>query len=288
LFLARLIGKSQPAKCVVLDGCYWEEGTRQLDSLLAHPPAVGYDRPARYGRSFAHTLISMLRKPNIYFVVYGSDERLVFAERWSIPRDRVFWIPYHANPWCEAIEPQEQTPTDGYVFAGGNSLRDYRPLIAAASQIPAKIRIASSLIMPPLPSNVEACVLSEQEYRQVATRARVHVVSSIKNVPRSTGQASYLSAMLLGVPVVVTDGLAVADHLRHGEDALIVPPGDAAAMADAVCACLQDTELRARLSTQGRAHAMQNFAMAPFCDRQYRQMCEIWRAHEHRLSRDPW
>jgi len=63
-----------------------------------------------------------------------------------------------------------------------------------------------------------------------------------------------LEAMAGGKPVVATDipGSGVPWVNRHGETGLIVPPGNAAALADALAALLADPNLRARLGQGGR------------------------------------
>jgi glycosyltransferase involved in cell wall biosynthesis len=56
-----------------------------------------------------------------------------------------------------------------------------------------------------------------------------------------------LEAMAMSRPVVATDVDGMGEMLAHGEDALLVPPADADAMADALRRLLGDDELAARL-----------------------------------------
>jgi glycosyltransferase involved in cell wall biosynthesis len=69
------------------------------------------------------------------------------------------------------------------------------------------------------------------------------------SVPSRDGTAvSVLEAMAAGVPNVATDAPGIdPEILRPDETALLVPPGDSAALASAVVALGRDEELRARL-----------------------------------------
>lgn len=64
-----------------------------------------------------------------------------------------------------------------------------------------------------------------------------------------------LEAMASGLPVIATPAGGVADHLRHGENGLAVPPHDVAALADAIVRIVQDRSLAAALGKGARATA---------------------------------
>jgi hypothetical protein len=279
ILVAGLLARMAPELCVVLEGCYWEEGTRvlQRDRRGRRIRPEGYDPPARAGQSFAHALVAWVRRPSVYYIVFGSDERRTFAARWSIPRERVVAMPYHAHRWAEDLPRDE---IDGaFVFAGGDSLRDYRPLLQAAPDLAAPLVIATTLPMPPSPPNVRSGALEQGEFQAMAAQAAVHVVPMIPDPPRSSGQSSYLDALMLGIPVVVTEGPGVRDHLRDGHDGLIVAPGDPVALAVAVNRCLNDIELRRRVARDGRTRARAEFTHRAFRDREYAQLLSVWRRH---------
>jgi glycosyltransferase involved in cell wall biosynthesis len=61
-----------------------------------------------------------------------------------------------------------------------------------------------------------------------------------------------LEAMEAGLPIVATDVGGVAEAVTAGETALLVPPDDAPALAEAIRTLLEDPELRSRLGR--RAH----------------------------------
>jgi glycosyltransferase involved in cell wall biosynthesis len=90
----------------------------------------------------------------------------------------------------------------------------------------------------------------------VAARLRASSVSinpsRVDNMPNSV-----LEALACGVPVVSTDVGGVPFLVRDGESALLVPPADPAAMAQAILRVLRDLSLAQRLRDAGPAIAGQ-------------------------------
>jgi phosphatidylinositol alpha-mannosyltransferase len=64
-----------------------------------------------------------------------------------------------------------------------------------------------------------------------------------------------VEAMAAGLPVVASNTPGYDEVVRDGIDGLLVPPGDATALAGAVARVLDDPDLRARLSAAGRERA---------------------------------
>ena len=71
-----------------------------------------------------------------------------------------------------------------------------------------------------------------------------------------------LEAMAMAKPVVATNAGGVPEIVVHGETGLLVPPGDAAAMAEAVMTLLQDPGFAARLGAAGRRRVASKFSLA--------------------------
>lgn len=73
-----------------------------------------------------------------------------------------------------------------------------------------------------------------------------------------------MEAMAAGRPVVASAVGGLPELIADGEQGLLVPPGDAAALAEALARCLGDTGLRDRLGESGRrrAEAFSTVAMA--------------------------
>ncbi len=74
--------------------------------------------------------------------------------------------------------------------------------------------------------------------------------TTVDNAP-----VSVIEAMACGLPIVSTNVGGIPFLLKDGEDALLVPSGDVAAMAAAVRRLLTEPETAGRLSRNGRAKA---------------------------------
>jgi glycosyltransferase involved in cell wall biosynthesis len=91
--------------------------------------------------------------------------------------------------------------------------------------------------------------LDRDAMAQLLRQARVALnPSRVDNMPNSV-----LEALASGVPVVSTDVGGVSYIVQHDVTALLVPPGDDAAMADALDRLLHDDALASRLSASGLA-----------------------------------
>lgn len=79
------------------------------------------------------------------------------------------------------------------------------------------------------------------------------------SVSPALGQESFglvlVEAMAAGVPVVASDIAGYWEVVRQGVEGLLVPPGDAEAVANAAGRVLDDPDLSARLRAAGRARA---------------------------------
>lgn len=71
-----------------------------------------------------------------------------------------------------------------------------------------------------------------------------------------------LEAAASGRPLVVTDVPGCRHFVRDGETGLVVPPGDAAALANALARLAADPELRRRLGAAARAKVLDGFTEA--------------------------
>jgi glycosyltransferase involved in cell wall biosynthesis len=69
-----------------------------------------------------------------------------------------------------------------------------------------------------------------------------------------------VEAMLAGRPVVATDAGGVPEVVTDGETGVLVPPGDAYALGDALTSLRHDASRAAALARSGSAHARLHFS----------------------------
>ena len=76
-----------------------------------------------------------------------------------------------------------------------------------------------------------------------------------------------IEALMHGVPVIASESGGIVDIVRHERTGLLVKPGDAGALADAIDRLASDGALRDRLARDGREHARTTFSWDAIIDR---------------------
>ncbi len=71
-----------------------------------------------------------------------------------------------------------------------------------------------------------------------------------------------LEAMAAGLPIVATQVGALPELVEHGKTGILVPRGDARALAKALLRLLRDAELADRLGAAGKARAERDYSAA--------------------------
>jgi glycosyltransferase involved in cell wall biosynthesis len=153
-------------------------------------------------------------------------------------------------------------PEEGYVLAVGETRRDYPTLLDAvrALRVPTVLVCSSPWTGhsagPPIdpPPNVSLRRgLSFPELRDLYGRASVVVVPLHGGLDFAAGVNGVLEAMAMRKPVVVTGTTGIADYVRDGQDARVVPAGDPEAMRIAIHELLTDRDQAERLAANARA-----------------------------------
>ena len=155
-------------------------------------------------------------------------------------------------------------PQDGFLlFVGAlNRHKGIAPLLRAY----AGLRDAPPLVLigstwPDTPKEFPANVLVLKNWTHGAVmaawqRCGVGIVPSVWPEPWG---AVAMEAMIVGKPVVVSRTGGLADIVAHDQSGLLVPPGDAAALRDALQALIDDPARRTALGEAGRRRVREHF-----------------------------
>ncbi|MBT8451112.1 MAG: glycosyltransferase [Deltaproteobacteria bacterium] len=174
----------------------------------------------------------------------------IYSDRLGIPRERFSFIPFHTN----VVNPGPVGEQRGYAFSAGRSGRDYAVLAQAAQRLDLDLVVLGdvhSLEGLTFPDRTKLLVDQPYDRYIELLHGCDFVVVPLTDLPRSTGQVVILEAMAIGKPVIATETVGTVDYIESGETGLLVPPGDAEALATAMDRFHRDSELRARVSERG-------------------------------------
>jgi len=162
--------------------------------------------------------------------------RMTYYKGWEVLIDAARWLPDDV-----AV----------VVAGGGDALEGYRELVRRADMTD-KVRFFG----PMSPRRVEAHF------------AVAEVFCSSSTVRAEAFGVAVLEAMARGCPVVATDipGSGLGWLQQHAVTGLLVPPGDARALATAIRTLLDDAALRARMGAAGRERWATHFTAETMAD----------------------
>jgi hypothetical protein len=238
LLAAAAISHRPSGPSIVIADCSWKLGDLRLDRIACRAGLRAID------------------SPKVVYCVHSSEERLAFASKWRVPIDleRIVVAPFGHTLSDEDLALA--ISDDGGVFAGGDSYRDYGPLLSIAGSLPVPMTIATNGELPPAPrpENVSVVQVDRAGFFARTRRAAVVVVPLAAALDRASGQFAYLNAMAMGKLVVVTESPGVRDYIEDGVTGLVVPPSDPAALSRVVSWALAP-ENRDRVREIGRKAA---------------------------------
>ena len=212
LIFAILLKFSPSRPPVLMQDATWEPNS---ESLTAQFPFLKRVLPW-----VARRAISLLDGPHVRYAVLSTSEVASFPKVWGVDPHRVVF-----QPFPNTLHSYRDMPTrdDGYLFAGGNSVRDYGLLEAALEGLDVPTRIATSWRPTRNLPHLQAAPTSHDEFMRLMANSHA-VVVPLRQTVRSAGQQTYLNAMGLRKPVIVTDAPGVRDYVIDGVTGVIVPP----------------------------------------------------------------
>ena len=168
------------------------------------------------------------------YVVNSTDELHVFAETWRVERAKLRFCPTYF-PEVEVDAVVERKVRRGHLFAGGDSLRDYEPLIEAAKQLPEYQFVFCTTRLDKhkdLPVNVKIGPTQRQQYLELMDTASAVVIPLRQGLRRPVGLFTLLGAMWTKKPTIVPTALGVQDYAL--ENSVRVVDGSAQSYVEAI------------------------------------------------------
>jgi glycosyltransferase involved in cell wall biosynthesis len=217
------------------------------------------------------------------FFVYSTWQKQFIEERWGIPGQRVVFTPFMVD--ADFFSPDELVKTDALlaleeqprpvICSVGLEFRDYPTLMAAVRGLDVQVVIAAASPWSKradttqgqeIPENVHIQRFTQFQLRHLYALSRF-MVMPLYETPFQAGVTAILEAMAMARPVICSRTTGQTDVIRHGENGLYVPTGDAGAMRAAIQQWLeQPAELR-RLGTNARRCIEEEMSLARYVER---------------------
>jgi len=188
------------------------------------------------------------------YLVLSQAEAEHLPRVWPMTPAKMRVRPFYFEPSEHGLSDEAPLPPrERCVVAGGDSFRDYGPLLEAARQMPDVpfLLVTKTLDGVDLPPNVEVQAVPYAEYCRLLSRAGVVAVPVQTGLPRSAGLLIALMAMWLGRPTVATTALAMDEYVEDGVTGVLVD-GSAAAWREALSRLLDDAGEADRLAGAAR------------------------------------
>ncbi len=252
---------------------YANRATRVICVMAYFPPLPA--SPA--GRWLRRRAVDFMARQADLCMVISTDEARQYHEVYGIPAAKLVYLPYKMNS-------QEFLATlpvrDGdYVWAGGDSIRDYPTLFAAVAGLDLPVRVYTHLrfAAAEVPANVQIVANDNTPgaYYAPCAGAMMAVFPLLKGQLRSSGQASYLGAMFLNKPVILSDTPGARDIITDHVTGMLVPPGDPAALRARILELRAQPDLRRDLGRRAHDHVAGEFTLRRFCGRLFEAVARV-------------
>ncbi len=242
---------------------------------------IEYGHALIYERSGAarRSLIRAALRSAARVICLGRWQHEHAVERIGLDRERVVTLPVPIDE--RFFSPQPYASSEPFVLTvGKDDARDFATFGAAVDGLDAQVQV----VAPPrilrnvsLPANARAGVVSHVELRNLYARAAAVIVPQRRDGHLYGSEGAGITAVLEGAasarPLVVSERALLRDYVTDGENALVVPAEDPAALRAAIERVLGDAALGERLGAAGRArvertHTTRGFAslLAPILE----------------------
>jgi glycosyltransferase involved in cell wall biosynthesis len=195
------------------------------------------------------------------FIAYSTMERSLYANYFGIDPARIDVVLWgvgrpHVEPVDTPLEPGD------YICALGGNARDYRALFTAMAQVP-EIPLAA-VLRPENVAGLEVPPNVRLHFNVPSGRANnILAFSRFMVLPLAgsdvpCGHVTLVAAMHLKKAMIISNSLGVSDYAQDGVNCLLVPVGDAAALAFRIRELWNDPPRAERMGAAGHSFASVN------------------------------
>ena len=166
------------------------------------------------------------------------------------------------------VELHRSSSIEDYIFTAGRISRDFKTLIKALVDVPARVVIVSGkdpisgrtgLEGIQLPRSCEVYYeVPFERYLELMAKSKL-VVIPLENKGYAAGQKVLLEAMALGKPIVVTKTTGTVDYVDDGKTAIFVRPSDEIDLMEKIRLLWRDRALTKRLGEKAMEAAETRF-----------------------------
>jgi glycosyltransferase involved in cell wall biosynthesis len=234
----------------------------------------------------AYRLKNLLLKAAIpgidFFLCTSTQERFIYSRLFNISPSRLFFYPdFPIASWFD----QKPHACRDYVFAYGNSDRDFDTLIRAAALFHAPVLILSQTYVPktPVPEHVTLIrnFVPLNDLMELIGTCRLMILP-LQSYWIAAAQNSMLETMALGRPLIVTANLATLEYATHLKTAFFVEAGDASSLSQAINYLWAHPDEAEAMGQQAREHAQQLvYKKLPFFTSVLNQVMELGRFRQN-------
>ena len=229
---------------------------------------VCWELHVKLGNGLKQKIVAKAMKGIALSVLWSGPQVASHAKFLDLPEDRFIFIPYKAN---HSKGPRYDLPVANYVFACGNSKRDYQCLTEAVRGTGILVIICAT--DPKIRENIEDLPnviklgATEPDFAKLQASSSFIVLPMIYNGLKGGGEANCCNGMWHEKPVIAADSIMAEDYIIDGETGYIVPSGDSELLRERIMTLWNDRELVEKMGKAGHQHVVKNFTFDAFVRR---------------------
>lgn len=208
--------------------------------------------------------------------LWSKRQPRTYAQHFNLPEDLFIFIPYKAT---HSKTEHRTLPTLNYIFAGGNTRRDYKTLSEAVRGTNVTLIISTSRmsIINSIQetSNIIPLTAVEPSYSKLMAASRFVIVPMLPTGIRGAGETNYCNSMWHGKAVITMDDMSAEDYVVEGETGYIVPHGDVALLQKRILHLWNNREKAEQMGAKGQQLAHKYFTQVQGIRRLVKLACLV-------------